>query len=207
MAKQASLFTEEWFINRGYISDGKGGWGPPPIKSNYIRSLKGDKIEIIKSKYPLTYDVTKFDKIIPKQKVNNSPDFEVKLITEWFIPYQTPSKKNARITMVKNGKIINIPSNKYREYVKVTKMYWEAFGKEFKNTVDKLELQFPLNIEMTFVRKTNQLVDYFGPGESVFDLMTDFKWWKDDNRFYGKPFFGDMIKDKNNPGVKIKILL
>jgi hypothetical protein len=49
-------------------------------------------------------------------------------------------------------------------------------------------------------------VDYFGPGESVFDLMTDYKWWPDDNRRFGKPFFGDMIVDKANPGVKIKIL-
>lgn len=146
---------------------------------------------------------------IVKQKVNDSPDFEHKVNTEWFIPYQTPSKKNSRITFTnkKTGRVVNIPSEKYTEYKNMTKMYWTTFGIEFKNTIKSLNLQFPLNIEMTFTRKTNQLVDYFGPGESVFDLMTDHFWWEDDNRRFGKPFFGDMIVDKNNPGVKIKILL
>ena len=37
--------------------------------------------------------------------------------------------------------------------------------------------------------------------------MTDFKWWPDDDTKHGKPFFGDIIVDKNNPGVKIKLLL
>lgn len=146
--------------------------------------------------------------IIPKLKVNDSPDFEHKINTEWFIPYQTPSKKNSRQSFVSKstGRIVNIPSKAYLEYKNVTKMYWRTFGIEFKNTIKSLNLQFPLNIEMTFTRKTNQLVDYFGPGESVFDLMTDFGWWEDDNRRFGKPFFGDMIVDKNNPGVRIKIL-
>lgn len=154
------------------------------------------------------YDTKKLD-IILKQKVNDSPDFEHKVNTEWFIPYQTPSKKNSRITFTNKatGRVVNIPSAKYTEYKNLTKMYWTTFGIEFQNTIKSLNLQFPLNIEMTFTRKTNQLVDYFGPGESVFDLMTDFKWWEDDNRRFGKPFFGDMIVDKNNPGVKIKILL
>jgi Holliday junction resolvase RusA-like endonuclease len=144
-----------------------------------------------------------------KEKVNNSPDFEHKVVTEWFIPYQTPSKKNSRQTFPhpKTGKIINIPSKSYKEYVTATKKYWEVFGIEFRQTIKKLNIKYPINVEMTFIRKTNQIVDYFGPGESVFDLMTDFKWWEDDNRRYGKPFFGDMEVDKNNPGVKIKILL
>lgn len=149
------------------------------------------------------------DITVVKAKVNDSPDFQAKVVTEWFIPYQVPSKKNSRITFTnkKTGKVVNIPSKAYAEYKNVTKMYWTTFGKEFKNAIATLGLQFPLNIEMTFIRKTNQLVDYFGPGESVFDLMTDFGWWEDDNRRFGKPFFGDMQVDKNNPGVRIKILL
>ena len=201
MAKRAvNNFTPEWFIEKGYTKRSDGGWDPPKIKSRFINGLfvkQSDDIERPK------------EFIIPKVKVNETPDFTIKPVTEWFIPYQTPSKKNSRITFTnkKTGRVVNIPSQKYTEYKTATKMYWETFGKEFKRTIELLNLQFPLNIEMTFTRKTNQLVDYFGPGESVFDLMTDYGWWEDDNRRFGKPFFGDMQVDKNNPGVRIKIIL
>ena len=108
---------------------------------------------------PVTVDITAV-----KVKVNDSPDFQAKVVTEWFIPYQTPSKKNSRITFTnkKTGRVVNIPSKAYAEYKNVTKMYWTTFGKEFRHAIATLGLQFPLNIEMTFIRKTNQLVDYFG---------------------------------------------
>lgn len=190
MAKKTG-FTKEWLESRGLVEAKAGVY----IPSKSPKSNVGVN----------AYDV----EMVVKEKVNNSPDFQVKPVTEWFIPYQVPSKKNSRITFTnkKTGKVVNIPSKAYSEYKNVTKMYWTAFGKEFQNTIQLLGLQYPLDIEMTFVRKTNQLVDYFGPGESVFDLMTDYKWWPDDNRRFGKPFFGDMIVDKNNPGVKIKILI
>jgi len=187
MAKKASFnFTDDWFRSRGYVPNGKGGYDSPPFRS------------------PLT---EKPKEIIVKEKVNESPSFEVKPVTEWFIPYQIPSKKNSRINFVKNGRQISIPSKAYTEYKKVTKRYWEVFGLEFNQTIKKLGLTFPVNIELTFTRKTNQVIDFFGPGESVFDLMTDFGWWEDDSVRFGKPFFGDIIVDKNNPGTRIKLLI
>jgi len=188
MAK--SNWQEKFLLEKGYTKDASGNYIPPPIKSKYIQSLKEG------------------EKLVEKQVVLPTTDFEFKgITTEWFIPYQIPSKKNSRQVFVnKNGKMMNIPSKSYTEYINVTKKYWEVFGREFKNSVQVLGLKYPLNIEMTFTRKTNQVLDYFGPGESVFDLMTDFKWWDDDNTRCGKPFFGDIIVDKNNPGTKIKIL-
>mgnify|MGYP003656177090 CR=1 FL=1 len=195
MAKQNNM-TEDFFKNKGYTQNKDGSWQPPAIKSNYIRAQKAKNLleEI---------------ELVVKEKVNNSPDFKSAPVTEWFIPYQIPSKKNCRLVFVhpKTKKLMNLPSAKYTEYKNVTKSYWTTFGKEFKATIEKLDLKFPLNIEMTFIRSTNQLVDYFGPAESVFDLMTDFGWWEDDNRRFGKPFFADMQVDKNNPGVKIRIML
>jgi len=184
--------TEDWLLEKGYSKNPDGSWQPPSVKSAYIKQQKD----------------ANNGELIVKEKVIETPDFIIKPVTEWFIPYQVPSKKNSRQTFPhpKTGKIINIPSKGYKEYVDATKRYWETFGKEFRKTIEITEIKYPLNIEMTFIRKTNQLVDYFGPGESVFDLMTDFNWWPDDNKNYGKPFFGDMIVDKNNPGVKIKIL-
>lgn len=157
---------------------------------------------------PFIESVKSGESLVVREKVVETPDFTAKVKTEWFIPYQTPSKKNSRQVFVHpvTKKLMNIPSKAYSEYKQVTKKYWEVFGIEFRKAVQVLDLKYPLDIEMTFIRKTNQLVDYFGPGESVFDLMTDFKWWEDDNRRFGKPFFGDMKVDKENPGVIIKIL-
>jgi hypothetical protein len=196
MAKKSTPFSEQWLQERNYVKSANG---------DYVKAI--DKVkESIAKRSPVSETV---GELTVKAKINNSPDFIITTpVTEWFVPYQTPSKKNSRITFTnkKTGKVVNIPSQKYTEYKNVTKKYWEVFGTEFKNTIRTLDLKFPLNIEMTFIRKTNQLVDYFGPGESVFDLMTDFHWWEDDNRKFGKPFFGDMEVDKNNPGVRIKIL-
>jgi len=181
-------FSEQWFLSRGYVKNSQGGYDPPPFKHKVFKPE---------------------EEVIVKEKVNNSPDFTHKAICEWFIPYQIPSKKNSRQVFVHphTKRMVNIPSKAYTEYINATKMYWEAFGREFKNTIESERLKFPLKIHMTFIRKTKQRVDYFGPGESVFDLMTDFRWWPDDNHLYGKPFFGDIEVDKNNPGVRIKILV
>jgi hypothetical protein len=188
MAKQN--WQEQFLIEKGYTKGADGVWNPPALKSKYIQSLKEG------------------EPVVEKQIVKTTPDFVFKgITTEWFIPYQIPSKKNSRQVFVsKNGKMVNIPSKAYTEYIQVTKNYWITFGKEFKKSIEVLGLKYPLNIEMTFTRKTNQVLDYFGPGESVFDLMTDFEWWTDDNTRCGKPFFGDIIVDKNNPGTRIKIL-
>jgi hypothetical protein len=187
MAK-SNLYTEQWFLERGYSPDGRGGFNPPPVKSEFVRSVKGE--------------------LIIKEPIVKTPDFTAKPVTEWFIPYQIPSKKNSRQSFVsKNtGKMINIPSEAYKNYVTATKMYWEVFAKEFKRSVEILDLNYPLHIEFTFTRKTQQRFDYFGPGESAADLMVDFGFIPDDDTKHFKPFFADPLVDKNNPGVKIKLL-
>ena len=188
MAKSLT-FSEQILKDKGFVQQPDGSWMSVKTTQVNPREVKGE--------------------IVVKQKVNNSPDFSAKPVTEWFIPYQIPSKKNSRQVFVhpKTKKLMNIPSKAYSEYKSITKMYWVTFGKEFKRTIETLKLEYPLNIELTFIRKTNQLVDFFGPGESAFDLMTDFGWWEDDNKNFGKPFFGDFEVDKNNPGTRIKILL
>lgn len=191
MAKQNpkwNNFSEDFFLSRGYTKNAFGGFDPPKFKHKVF----GEN-----------------EDIPTKIETNKTENFTSKPITEWFIPYQIPSKKNSRQVFVhpKTKKLMNIPSKSYTEYKTATSAYWKAFGLEFNETVKKLQLNKPYNIHMTFIRKTNQLVDFFGPGESAFDLMTDFGWWEDDNSKVAKPFFGDMIVDKNNPGTKIKILL
>jgi len=190
MAK--SKYTEETLRQMGLVE----------VEPGVYKSVNKGKTS------PFIESVKNGDKLVVREKVVETPDFTAKVKTEWFIPYQVPSKKNSRQVFVhpKTKKLMNIPSKSYSEYKSATKRYWEIFGVEFRRAVEVLDVKRPISVEMTFIRKTNQLVDFFGPGESVFDLMTDFGWWEDDNCRVAKPFFADMIVDKENPGVIIKIL-
>jgi len=97
-------------------------------------------------------------------------------------------------------------SQRYKDYITATKMYWEVFGKEFRNSVEKLKICPPYQIEFTFIRSTKQKVDYVGPLESAQDIMQDFGWMDNDDAYTMKPHLGDLEVDKENPGVRIKIL-
>lgn len=192
MAKGGNTFDEHWFLSRGYTSDNKGGFNPPKFRNPLID--------------------LKTEPTILKHKINNSPAFEAKSVTEWFIPYQIPSKKNCQqlyIKTVQGGRQIpsTTTSKRFKDYVSVTKKYWETFGIEFRSAVNKLKLTPPLVVEFTFIRSTLQKVDYVGPLESVQDIMQDFGWIENDDYFNLKPILGDMEVDKNNPGVRIKLLI
>lgn len=181
-------WSEEDLIKKGFTKDDKGNWN---ISSLNVKNT-------FKEQYNKYNEAIK-DEPFPQEK--NTPPLS------WFINgYQVPSKKNSRISMIKNGKIINIPSNKYREYVNMTKMQWEVFGREFRKSAEHYILKYPLKIELTFIRTTKQRFDYFGPAETVADLMQDFKWIPDDDTKHFHPSFGEARIDKQNPGVIIRIL-
>lgn len=149
--------------------------------------------------------------LVVKGKVNNSPDFVAAPVTEWFIPYQTPSKKNSQQLYIKRYGTKMVPatttSKRYKDYINVTKMYWTTFGKEFRKTIETLGLKYPLKVEFTFIRSTKQKVDYVGPLESCQDIMQDFNWIDNDDAYTLKPSLGDLQVDKNRAGVIIKILI
>lgn len=197
MAKKVSFgFNEQFFIDKGYVSDGKGGWSPPPIKSNFIRGLKAKNI-------------LQEAEIIAKEKVNNSPDFKVIPTMEWFISgYNVPSKKNSRQNFVSKTthKMISLPSKKHAEYIKMTAMQYEVFGREFRKAVDYYDLQYPLRIEFMFIRSSKHQFDYCNACQTCEDIMKG-KWIPDDSADFIIPSFKPYSYDKNNPGVKIKLLL
>lgn len=187
--KPINNFSEEFFLQRGYTKNDKGGYDPPKFKN------------------PMTSPQAQVAKI----KVNNSIDFDYMPKLEWFIPYQVPSKKNCQqlfIRRTQGGKMIpsTTTSARYKEYISVTKNYWEIFGKEFRNSIDKLGLCKPYLVEFTFIRSTKQKVDYVGPLESCQDIMQDFGWIENDDAYTLKPILGDLEVDKENPGVRIKLL-
>jgi hypothetical protein len=188
--KKKDNWSRDWFLQKGYIPNAHGGFDPPPVKSEYIKSPRES------GQY-----------VIAKEPVSNTPDFEYKPVTEWFIPYSVPSKKNSKQAFVKNGKQIVIPSKAHAEYVKVTKNYYSTFGKEFKRSVEVMDLKYPLHVEFTFIRATKIRADFTNCADTVQDLMKDNEWIIDDDMEHLIPHFQPRINDKSNPGVKIKLLL
>jgi hypothetical protein len=144
---------------------------------------------------------------IVRQKVNDSPDFEHKINTEWFITYNVPSKKNSRINFVRNGKQISLPSANHKKYKDVTKMQYNIFGIEFRKAIEHYGLKPPFRVEFTFVRGSKHRTDFTNVCQTVEDLMVENKWIEDDDMNTLIPSFMPREDDKNNPGVKIKLLL
>lgn len=143
---------------------------------------------------------------IVRQKVNDSPDFEHKINTEWFITYNVPSKKNSRINFVRNGKQISLPSKGHSEYKKVTAMQYNIFGIEFRKAIEHYGLKPPFRVEFTFVRGSKHRFDYCNAAQTCEDLFTENNWIEDDSADFLIPSFKPYQYDKNNPGVHIKLL-
>lgn len=188
MAK--SNFSIQPLLDKGYVLDEKTGTLiPPKIESPFIKQQRA-----------------KNEGLIVKEKVVETPDFTAKINTEWFITYNVPSKKNSRQNFVRNGRQISIPSKKHAEYVKLTAMQYQVFGIEFRRAVKFYGLEYPLKVEFTFIRDSKRRFDYCNACQSIEDLMTENKWIDDDSADHIIPIFKPYEYDKNNAGVRIKLI-
>lgn len=186
MAK-GTQYNHLWLKEKGFTINPDGSYSPPVIKSEYIKSLKGE--------------------LVTKEKVVETPDFIVTPVTEWFISgYSVPSKKNSRQNFVKNGKQMSIPSKSHAHYVKMTAMQYAVFGKEFKRSVDLLGLISPLRVEFTFIRATRHRSDFTNMCQTVEDLMVSNNWLPDDDSLHLIPSFTHVQYNSSNPGVKIRLI-
>lgn len=116
---------------------------------------------------------------------------------EFFIPCNVPSSKNGRISN-------SVPSKSTLMYMAMTKKYWIRHKDEFREAL--LGICRPYYIEFTFIKKTEVLYDYINAAQIVQDMMVKYGWIDEDNVYAIKPYFGDPIKNKDNPGLIIKIL-
>lgn len=91
--------------------------------------------------------------------------------TTFIIEGSTPSKKNQRQVFVKNGRVINIPSKRYKEWH--DQAMWQLKG--FK------KLKPPYEVVMTFWMKDNRRADLDNKMASVLDLLQDAGIIVDDN--------------------------
>jgi len=193
-------FSEDFFLQKGFTRNASGGFDPPKFVH---------KIDLLTSnKNHSAYDTTKCAQLIQKEKIVETNDFNHAPVTEWFISnYNVPSKKNSRQNFVSKTthKMISLPSKKHAEYVKMTAMQYKVFGDEFKKTVERLGLKYPLRIQFTFIRSTKHSFDYCNLAQSCEDIMKG-HWFPDDSADYLIPVFAPYEYDKEMPGVKIKLL-
>lgn len=104
-----------------------------------------------------------------------------------------PSKKNGVIAFVRAGKVIHIPSNKYREWHKdaMSQLKFQKYA---------LENEITLKIYAPDARKS----DLTNKAESVMDTLVDCGFLEDDNWYVVSKLtleFGGV--DKENPRVEI----
>lgn len=119
---------------------------------------------------------------------------------EWFIPYNVPSSKNSRQWTGKHF----IASKSTQKWRALTKPVWQKYKESFLNEVKGRE--FPLKIEMEFIRGTRHKFDYINPAQTIQDEMVHHGWLEDDNCTMIIPYFKEYRYDKENPGVIIRIL-
>ena len=182
-------FAIQPFLDRGYIYDEQTGTlSPPVLKTPYIEQQRGINTHV-------------------EEVVKDIPPIKLEIKTEWEIKGNVVAKKNSRQNFVKNGRQISIPSKKYAEYKKMTDMQYRVFGIEFKRAVNFYGLEYPLRVEFTFVRGSKHRADFTNLCQCCEDIMVENSWIPDDDGLHLIPSFQPFEYDKNNPLVKIKLLI
>ena len=91
----------------------------------------------------------------------------------------TPSKKNQRISIrTKQGRMLNIPSNKYREWHKVAED--DLYGQKTPHS-EVLPLEVVSSTTLTFFSPNKRKYDLSNKSESIMDLLVDCGFLEDDN--------------------------
>lgn len=116
--------------------------------------------------------------------------------TIFFIEGSTPSKKNSRQCFVKNGRMINIPSKRYKEWH--DQAMWQLKGVKRLNP--------PYELLCVFYFKDRRPRDLDNALASVCDLLKDAEIIQDDDaKLLTKitAVYGGV--SKNSPRVKVEI--
>lgn len=118
------------------------------------------------------------------------------LSTIFMLEGQVPSKKNSRQIFAKHGRIVNIPSKRYKEWHDLASKQLEGFG----------SLKPPYEIVMVFWMQNNRRADLDNKMASILDLLQDCGIIEDDcwQKLRSiKAKVGGISKDA--PRVKIEI--
>ena len=121
-------------------------------------------------------------------------------MSEIFIPGNVPSSKNSKQW---TGKML-INSKATRTYIKNSTEFYMKYRVDFQKMLKGKEKPYKLSLK--FIRGTKHKFDYINPAQTIHDMMVKFNWIKDDNCNEIMPIFEEYKYDKDNPGVKIKVI-
>lgn len=114
---------------------------------------------------------------------------------EFTIEGRIPSLKNSRVTNRKTGR--SFPS---RDYVK-----WHKNAEKQLKEITNEEIDFPVEVSYNFYMPDLRPTDISNKIESINDLLTDIKFWKDDNWKIVRKFHASAELSRENPRCEIRI--
>lgn len=114
------------------------------------------------------------------------------------------SKNSKQIVTLRNGKRMLIDSPQSRRQEKVLDILLPANKRIWDKMIEGKN--YPLKLGIFIYRRTHARFDYVNIVQKLFDCMTRYGYWPDDNANYVVPVFLGYSVDKQRPRVELSIL-
>ena len=120
-----------------------------------------------------------------------------RLIAKFTVPIAPVTKKNSQRIILRGGRPMILPSEKYKEYESIAVWYIPKMGEP---------IDFPVNVKCIFYMPNNRLCDLTNHLESIDDVMVRAGLLKDDNYKIITSHDGSrVLVDKDNPRTEVEI--
>lgn len=114
---------------------------------------------------------------------------------KFIIPIEPRTKKNSQRIIVVNGRPIIIPSKQYEEFEQAALWY-----------IEKIGIDYPVNVKALFYMKTKRRVDLTNLLEALDDVLVKGGMLVDDNCNIIRSHDGSrVLYDKQNPRIEVVI--
>lgn len=119
------------------------------------------------------------------------------MIIKFTVPLPPVTKKNSQRIIMRGGRPMILPSEKYKEYESAALWFIPKRG---------IPIDFPVNVKCVFYMPNNRLCDLTNHLESIDDVMVRAGLLKDDNYKILVSHDGSrVLVDKNNPRTEVEI--
>jgi len=116
-----------------------------------------------------------------------------------------PSSKNSKRIVYVKGRTLVLNSKFAETYTRETAKQWDANRSNFQKLISNKSK--PYRIEFQFIRESKRRFDFVNLCQLPLDLMTKYQWIQDDDYTNVIPVINpEVIFDKDNAGIKIKVL-
>lgn len=114
---------------------------------------------------------------------------------EFVIPVEPITKKNSQVIARVNGRLMILPSTKYREYEKSTEPF-----------IPPMHIDYKCNVKAVYYRSTHRRVDLCNLHEALCDVLVKWGCIDDDNVNIVYSMDGSYVDyDKENPRTEVVI--